>query len=96
MARKVPPFGDQAEWRLPGDEVRYNQIAEIVMSANDIEVNDMYGFALPRLNEFQEPNDVHFKPIGSESLARQVADRISHRLPKGQTRSPAPRPTSAG
>jgi len=62
--------------RVPGDEVRYNDIARRVMQMHGVAIDDLYAFALPRLAEIQIPANVHFKPDGSKQLADQVAASI--------------------
>lgn len=62
--------------RLPADARLYNEIALEIMKANDIQVNDLYSLALPKLSELQKPKNVHFTAKGSEVLAKQVADVI--------------------
>jgi acyl-CoA thioesterase-1 len=62
--------------RIPGDEVRYNDIARRVMQKHGVEIDDLYAFIRPRLAEAQLPMNVHFKPEGSKLLAEQVAASI--------------------
>jgi len=57
----IPP-GKLTSTRNYEDVPRYNQAARKVMEENQIEIDDLYGFALPRLAELQIPEDVHFKP----------------------------------
>lgn len=68
--------------REPEAPVRYNTAALEIMRANQIRVNDLYAFALPNLAEWQLPLNVHFKPNGSEALAKQVATVITEELAK--------------
>ena len=37
-----------------------------------IEINDLYGLVLPRMEELQRPNNVHFLEKGSEVLAEHI------------------------
>jgi lysophospholipase L1-like esterase len=69
----VPP---QSAGRIVGDEVKYNDIARRVMQKQNVAIDDLYAFALPRLAEIQLPANVHFKPEGSKQLAEQVAASI--------------------
>jgi len=62
--------------RISGDEITYNAIARKIMDSNGIAIDDLYGFALPRLGKIQKPADVHFTDEGSEELAKQVAASI--------------------
>ena len=61
---------------VPGDEVRYNDIARRVMQKHNVAIDDLYAFALPKLAEIQLPANVHFKPEGSKQLADAVAASI--------------------
>lgn len=56
---------------------KYNAVALKIMKKNDIMINDLHAFALPRLEELQQPNNVHFTKEGSKALADQVAEKIS-------------------
>lgn len=75
----VPPG---AAARVKGDADKYNAIARRVMEKNGVAIDDLYGFALPKLAEIQRPKDVHFTAAGSKVLARQVAASIRAELPK--------------
>jgi hypothetical protein len=70
------PVPANSAGRVPGDEVRYNEIARRVMQKHGVAIDDLYAFALPRLAEIQLPANVHFKPEGSKQLADQVASSI--------------------
>jgi lysophospholipase L1-like esterase len=70
------PVPANSAGRVPGDEVRYNEIARRVMQKHGVAIDDLYSFALPRLAEIQLPANVHFKPEGSKQLADQVAASI--------------------
>ena len=66
--------------RVPGDEVKYNEIALRVMKRHGVAIDDLYTFALPRLAEIQLPANVHFKPEGSKQLASHIAANILKHL----------------
>lgn len=68
--------------RDPEDAARYNAVAMEIMADHQIEVNDLYGFALPRLAEIQQPVNVHFSKKGSAVLGREVARRIRQAVQK--------------
>jgi acyl-CoA thioesterase-1 len=51
-----------------------------IMQANEVQVNDLYGFAKARLSTIQRPANVHFTPAGSKILGKQVADVIQASL----------------
>ncbi len=81
----VPPGGVKPH-RDVEDPERYNAIARKVMKENDIQVNDLCGFAQKRLKEIQQPVNVHFTRDGSRALAGQVAEHIRRALGKERSR----------
>ena len=69
--------------RIKGDEVKYNRIAAEIMRKNNIAVNDLYAYILPRQANFQlKKGNVHFNPKGYDYLALQVAAEIERALKK--------------
>ena len=74
------PVPDGTGFRVKGDAQKYNRVAEKVMKRHGVAINDLYAFALPRLEEIQRPQNVHFTPSGSELLAQQVAKSILEAL----------------
>lgn len=62
--------------RMPQDPITYNRVALEVMHQAGVRVDDLYGFALPRLEQLQRTRDVHFVPEGSQALAGEVARSI--------------------
>lgn len=70
------PVPDGTGFRVKGDEQEYNVAAERVMKKHGVAIDDLCSFALPRLEEIQQPQNVHFTQAGSELLAKQVADSI--------------------
>ncbi len=70
------PEGDLRPYREPQDAVLYNDIAREVMALAGVPIDDLYAFALPRLGEIQQPQNVHFTDAGSELLAREVVAAI--------------------
>lgn len=68
--------------RTPEAPVRYNAAALKIMKANNIRVNDLHALCKPHLKEWQKPRNCHFKPVGSEALAKQVAAVIGQELGK--------------
>lgn len=68
----VPP-GNLSPARRVADVPVYNSIALGVMRSGDVVINDLYRFALPRLDRIQLPENVHFTDEGSELLAEPVA-----------------------
>lgn len=77
------PEGKLSPHRDPEDVERYNEIARRVMEENGVAIDDLYGFALPRLAEIQRPANVHFTDDGSKALAEQVAASIREQLKAG-------------
>ncbi len=76
------PKGKLNPDRTFGDEVEYNAIAAKVMNENSIPINDLYSYVRPRFEVLQRPNDLHYKPEGSEFLAQKVAEEIERALKK--------------
>jgi acyl-CoA thioesterase-1 len=76
------PYPDKLgkQMRSPGMPKIYNQVALEIMKKNGIEVNDLYSFVLPRMDELQRPNNVHFTEAGSKALGTQVAKAIDNNL----------------
>lgn len=70
------PHGKLQPLRKPGDGAVYNLVAERIMRAHQVAVNDLYSFAKERLSAIQKPENVHFTPSGSEQLAAQVSQAI--------------------
>ena len=68
--------------RDPADVVRYNQAALKIMKKHGVQVNDLYGFALPLVKDIQRPVNVHFTDDGSKQLADQVVKHIKDVLKK--------------
>ena len=79
------PVPEGASGRVPGDAKRYNDVALAIMRKHKVSVNDLYTFAISRLDEIQRPHDVHFTQEGSRLLAEQVAQSILVALPKRRT-----------
>lgn len=74
------PGVTRGPYRQSEDVARYNRAALKIMKKERVVINDLHGFALPRLQELQRPNNVHFTDHGSRALAQQVADAIRHVL----------------
>jgi len=49
------PHGNVRPHRDPADVPRYNAVAKEIMDEHGITINDLYTFALPRLDEIQQP-----------------------------------------
>jgi acyl-CoA thioesterase-1 len=74
------PEGDVRPHRDVADAARYNAIATRVMREHGIAVNDLHAFAAARLEEIQQPVNVHFTEEGSGALAGEVAEAIRRAL----------------
>lgn len=68
--------------RLPEDAAKYNAAALKIMKAYNIQVNDLYNLALPKLETLQKPVNVHFTKEGSKLLADQVVASMKCAFPK--------------
>jgi len=66
--------------RSPDAPQKYNAAAIKIMEANDIPVNDLHAYCEPHLDTWQLPKNVHFRPAGSEAMAKEVARVISKEL----------------
>jgi acyl-CoA thioesterase-1 len=73
--RNTTPVPEGAGGRVTGDEVKYNDIAAKIMKAHNIPTDDMYGYCMPHLKEWQMPKNVHFTAKGSKKLAE---DAVAH------------------
>ena len=67
--------------RKAEDVPRFNEVAKKVVDENQIAIDDLYTFALPKLKEIQLPANVHYTPKGYEALAGEVAKSILAALP---------------
>ncbi len=76
------PEGNLNPVRRNADVIAYNAVAKRVMDENGIAINDLYEFALPRLQEIQLPVNVHFSKPGSRALAGKVVEAIAEALAK--------------
>ena len=66
--------------RKPGMSRIYNEVALKIMTKNNIQVNNLYDYVLPRMEALQRPNNVHFNLQGSQKLAEKVVASISKNL----------------
>lgn len=77
------PVPEHEAGRKLGDDVKYNTVAEQIMSAHDVLINDLHSHALLKLPEIQvRKGDVHFTKDGYAYLAEKVTQEISAALPK--------------
>jgi hypothetical protein len=80
----VPDHIEKGPERHNRDAIAYNAAALQIMREDNIQIDDLYGFVLPRLKELELPDDVHFSVAGSDALAGQVADSILQALAAAQ------------
>lgn len=76
------PYPDELgkQMRSPGMPKVYNEVALKIMKKNDIVINDLYGYVLPRMDELQRHKNVHFTEEGSRILGNKVAKAILDNL----------------
>jgi acyl-CoA thioesterase-1 len=58
----------------------YNAVAKKIMDENGVPIDDLYAFALPRLEGIQQPANVHYTDAGYEALGGEVASAITRAL----------------
>jgi len=73
---------------------RYNAAALTIMKRHGVAVDDLYFFALPRLEALQRPHNVHFTDEGSRALAHEVAKHILNALDQPPAEGGSPQPTA--
>ncbi|WP_419194197.1 SGNH/GDSL hydrolase family protein [Novipirellula herctigrandis] len=74
--------------RLPEDAVKYNAAALEVMKQNGVLVNDLYAFTANRLEELQNPVNVHFSQKGSIVISKQIAEMVAKTMNWGDITLP--------
>ncbi|MBM3874766.1 MAG: hypothetical protein FJ382_13735 [Verrucomicrobia bacterium] len=76
--------------RFPGDEVKYNAVAQRVMEKHGVPINDLHATtqAFPPAM-FAGPGNVHFSAEGSAKLAGQVVVHVAKALPIPANAAPA-------
>ncbi|MCA8995633.1 MAG: SGNH/GDSL hydrolase family protein [Planctomycetaceae bacterium] len=78
--RNTTPIPEGSQGRVPGDEVKYNEIAAKIMRSHDIPTDDHYSFVKPQIEALMLPANVHFTKEGYAALAKQAAKAIEIRL----------------
>lgn len=84
------PVQEGTPKRSGADVVRYNLVAEKIVRARGIVVNDLYSLVVSCLISLQPTQNVHFTDYGAQILAGQVARSIRDTL-----RVPTAPPSSA-
>ena len=75
------PVPEGEAGRKFGDDIRYNQVAQEIMQANGVLVNNLHSHAILKLPEIMvREGDVHFTEPGYIHLAKKVATEISSAL----------------
>ncbi|TWU44197.1 Alpha-L-fucosidase [Novipirellula aureliae] len=78
------PVPEGEPGRFAGDAVKYNKVAEEVMSKYpEITINDLYSFTKPNQQVWwNKPGDVHYKPEGrsaqGDEVARIILESLAH------------------
>jgi hypothetical protein len=72
----------RSDGRIEGDEVKYNDAAERVMTAAGVPTDDLRAHALAKPDAQLPDGNVHYSPEGSRYLAEKVSAVISEYLPK--------------
>jgi lysophospholipase L1-like esterase len=68
----VPSWNDRHRAHLDS----LNEVAEDLMPHRQVQVNDLYSYSLPHLQEWHKPDRVHFSPLGEKQLVKQVSAEI--------------------
>ena len=84
FANSTPLPEDSDNYRH-GACAKLNKVAEELMAEHGIPVNDLYGAMLPRLEEFQNPNDCHFNGDGYVFMGDIVAKKILEAFKRGES-----------
>ena len=75
------PVPEGEAGRKLGDDLNYNKVAEQIMKASGIRINDLHSHALLRLPETMvRKGDVHFTEPGYIHLAKKVSREIASAL----------------
>ena len=74
------PDGPVRPPRVPGDVLKYNEIATRVMTENGVAIDDLYSLIKPREAELQVKNNVHFSKAGYQMLAQSVTASVEKAL----------------
>ncbi len=83
------PVPDGTKMRIKGEEEKANDIAREVMAQNQIPIDDLNAYVLPKLAQYQQPRNVHFTDDGYRFLAEKVASEIERALPAAPGSEPA-------
>ncbi len=75
------PIPDVAEKYIAESIIERNTVAAEVMRRHGVAIDDLFAAITPRLDELQNPSDVHFTGPGNEFLGEQVAACLRSMIP---------------
>ena len=85
------PVPEKEAGRKLGDDLKYNKVAEDIMKANGVAINDLHAHARLKLPEIMvKEGDVHFNESGYRHLADKVVAEILSSLEKKTKASQQP------
>lgn len=76
----VPPDTKDGD-AMPAAIVERNKIAARVMQTHHIVIDDLYGWILPGMAQYQNPHDVHFGGPGYAKIAQRIVHVLETALP---------------
>ncbi len=76
----APPPGNNETKFTDAQCGQVNRVADKIMVANHIPEIDLFSLMQPKLKEYQNPNDVHFKETGYELMGAQIAFVVSREI----------------
>ena len=80
---ETTPVPEGEAGRKVGDSIKYNKVANEIMKANGIQINELHAHALKKLPGIAtKPGDVHYTSEGSTYLAEKVVEEIQKALSK--------------
>ncbi len=74
------PIPEGARGRVAGEEVEFNKIAEKIMKAHDVTIDDLHKYVSSDLAKYQRPKNVHFSEVGYQYLGQEAASSIRKAL----------------
>lgn len=94
-ASTTPIPDDPAQNQTAASVVERNKAAAELMKKYNIPIDDLFTAVTPHLNEFQPPNNVHFKEPGYDFMGKLVGAAIEKVLQEKLQPAPAPAPKDA-
>ncbi len=78
---ETTPVPEHEAGRIVGDALKYNKVANEIMKANKVQINQLHAYALKKQKEIQKKKgDVHFTKKGYDYLGAKVAQEIKAQL----------------